>query len=233
MDPGRTIFILSSLLITIVIKQALAWHLMQLSMEGDVDPLSAGMTLEIERWLDLRWCSMLLMSSGLFGSVFMWPRRDTRSGTDKKRMHVELPIGSQVYLKISPSRGVIRFGRRGKLSPRYIGPFPVTERVGEVAYRLDLPPHLAAVHPVFHISQLRSKVGERHSPTIDFSEIEVRPDLTYDQPPVSILDRREKVLRNKTVPLVLVRWYKESSEESTWELESDMRARYPALFTSA
>ena len=110
-----------------------------------------------------------------------------------------------------------------------MGPFDVLERVGEVAYRLALPPALAGVHDVFHISQLRRYVGDP-SHIVDFSEIEVRPDLTYEKQPVAILDRREKTLRNKTVTLVRVMWHPDSPGESTWETESEMRQRYPHLF---
>ena len=118
---------------------------------------------------------------------------------DAKRRHLEFTEGDLVFLRISPTRGLIRFGRRGKLSPRFIGPFPVDARVGEVAYRLMvLPDSLAAVHPVFHVSQLRRCIGGQ-THFVDFSEIEVRPDLTYEQQPVEILDRRVKSLQSKQV----------------------------------
>ena len=149
---------------------------------------------------------------------------------DAKRRHLEFAVGDLVFLRISPTRGLIRFGRRGKLSPRFIGPFPVEARVGEVAYRLTLPDSLAAVHPVFHVSQLRRCIGG-HTHLTDFSEIEVRPDLTYEQKPVEIMERRVKSLRTKDVRLVRVLWHSESPKESTWELESDMLARYPYLFS--
>ena len=148
---------------------------------------------------------------------------------DAKRRHLEFQPGDHVFLKISPNRGTIRFGRRGKLSPRYVGPFDVLERVGEVAYRLALPPALAGVHNIFHVSQLRKYVGDP-SHVVDFSEIEVRSDLTYEKQPVAILDQREKTLRNKTVSLVRVMWHPDSPGESTWETESEMRQRYPHLF---
>ena len=148
---------------------------------------------------------------------------------DAKRHHLEFVKGDLVFLKISPTRGLIRFGRRGKLGPRFIGPFPVDDRVGEVAYRLVFSDSLAAVHPVFHVSQLRRCIrGQTH--LVDFSEIEVRPDLTYEQQPVKILDRRVKTLRKKEVQLVRVSWQRESPRESTWELESDIMACYPFLF---
>ncbi|ONK61028.1 uncharacterized protein A4U43_C08F25340 [Asparagus officinalis] len=148
---------------------------------------------------------------------------------DVKHRHLEFQPGVHVFLKIFPNRGTIHFGRRGKLSPRYVGPFDVLERVGVVAYRLALPPTLAGVHNVFHVSQLRKYVGDP-SHVVDFSEIEVRFDLTYEKQPVTILDRREKTLRNKIVSLVRVMWHPDSPGESTWETESKMRHRYPYLF---
>ena len=148
---------------------------------------------------------------------------------DAKRRHLEFQIGDQVFFKISLNRGLIRFGRRGKLSPRYIGPFEIQARVGEVAYKLILPPALEGVHNVFHISQLRKYVKDP-SHQIDYSEIEVIPNLTFEQQPVKILDRETKRLRNKEVSLVRVMWQRESPGESTWEREDEMRAHYPHLF---
>jgi hypothetical protein len=150
---------------------------------------------------------------------------------DAKRRPLVFDKGDKVFLRISPNRGIIRFGKKGKLSPRYIGPFDVIDRVGVVAYRLALPPSLEGVHNVFHVSQLRRYVSDP-SHAVDFSEITVRPDLTYEQLPVEILDRRQKQLRNKTVDLVRVMWRHGSPGESTWEREDDMRERYPNLFTT-
>ncbi|XP_048438577.1 uncharacterized protein LOC125476444 [Pyrus x bretschneideri] len=138
-------------------------------------------------------------------------------------------VGDWVFLKLSPWRGVVRFGKKGKLSPRYIGPYIVTERVGEVAYRLELPPELAKVHNVFHVSMLRHYVADPLH-VIPPQPLEINPDLTYDEEPLTILDRKEKVLRNKTVNLVKVLWRNHSVEEATWETEERMRDLYPRLF---
>ncbi|KAB2624761.1 S ribonuclease [Pyrus ussuriensis x Pyrus communis] len=131
-------------------------------------------------------------------------------------------VGDWVFLKLSPWRGVVRFGKKGKLSPRYIGPYTVTERVGEVAYRLELPPELAKVHNVFHVSMLRHYVADPLH-VIPPQPLEINPDLTYDEEPLTILDWKEKVLRNKTVNLVKVLWRNHSVEEATWETEERMR----------
>ncbi|KAJ6819602.1 uncharacterized protein M6B38_400345 [Iris pallida] len=137
--------------------------------------------------------------------------------------------GDHVFLKISPTKGTIRFGTRGKLGPRYIGPFDILEKVGNVSYRLALPPTLEGVHNVFHVSQLRRYVSDP-SHILDHSEITVGPTLRIEQRPVGILDRREKVLRNRVIPLVRVAWSKDSPGDSTWEKEEDMRKQYPYLF---
>ncbi|KAJ6814346.1 uncharacterized protein M6B38_141300 [Iris pallida] len=148
---------------------------------------------------------------------------------DKHRRILEFQPGDHVFLKISPTKGTIRFGTRGKLSPRYIGPFDILEKVGNVSYRLPLPPTLEGVHNVFHVSQLRRYVSDS-SHILDHSEITVGPTLRIEQKPVGILDRREKVLRNRIIPLVRVAWSKDSPGDSTWEKEEDMRKQYPYLF---
>ena len=130
---------------------------------------------------------------------------------------------------MNPKRGVVRFGKRGKLSPRLIRPFEVLERMCTVAYRLTLPPSMSGVHDVFHVSMLR-----RYTPdpahVVDWGEIEVDTDGTFEEGPVCILDSRDQVLRRKTVRLVRVLWRHCGVEESTWEHEDTMRVTYPFLF---
>ena len=138
-------------------------------------------------------------------------------------------VGDWVFLKLSPWKGVVRFGKKGKLSPRYIGPYQIIERVGEVAYRLALPPELAKVHNVFHVSMLRRYVSDP-SHVIPPQPLEINPDLTYDEVPMTILDWKDKVLRNKTVRMVKVLWRNHLVEEATWETEERMRDMYPRLF---
>ncbi|CAN6679433.1 unnamed protein product [Malus baccata var. baccata] len=123
-------------------------------------------------------------------------------------------------------RGVVRFGKKGKLSPRYIGPYEITKRIGEVAYRLELSLEFSKVHNVFHVSMLRHYVPDP-SHVIPPQPLEINPDLTYDEEPVTILDWKDKVLRNKTVNLVKVLWRNHSVEEATWETEDRMREMYP------
>ena len=126
-----------------------------------------------------------------------------KSYTDIRRQPLEFEVGDHVFLKVMPKTGVVRFGKRGKLSPRFIGPFEILERIGSVAYRLALPPSMSSVHEVFHVSMLR-----RYTPdpahVVDWGQIEVDTDGTFEEGPVCILDSRDQVLRRKTVRLVLV-----------------------------
>ena len=128
-----------------------------------------------------------------------------------------------------PKRGVIRFSKRGKLSPTFIGPFEILERVGTVAYQLALQPNMLGVHEVFHISMLRRyTLDPAH--VVDWGEIEVYMDGTFEEGLVCIMDNRDQVLRRKTVRLVRVLWKHRRVEESMWERKDTMRTTYPFLF---
>ncbi|XP_042432668.1 uncharacterized protein LOC122019244 [Zingiber officinale] len=126
-----------------------------------------------------------------------------KSYADRRRRPLEFSVDDHVFLRVSPTKGVRRFGLKGKLAPRYIGPFQILERIGEVAYRLALPPSLAGVHDVFHVSMLRKYVPH---PTHILTNVSItlQPDVTYEEVPVQILDRKERRLRNKTIRLVKV-----------------------------
>ncbi|XP_070011164.1 uncharacterized protein [Nicotiana sylvestris] len=129
-------------------------------------------------------------------------------------------------------KGVIRFRKKGKLSPRYVGPYQIVQRIGLVAYKLDLPPELETIHPVFHISMLHKFLGDPSciSPSED---TEVSKNLSYEEIPVAILDRQIRKLRTKEVASVKVLWMSNNVEEMTWEAEEDMKSRYPHLFESS
>ena len=152
-----------------------------------------------------------------------------KSYTNVRRRPSEFEVGDHVFLKVMPKRGVVRFGKRGKLSPRFIRPFEILERVGTVACWLALLPNMSSVHEVFHVSML-----QRYTPdpadVVDWGEIEVDTDRTFEEGPVCIMDSRDQVLRRKTVKLVRVLWQHRGVEESTWEREDTMRATYPFLF---
>ena len=128
-----------------------------------------------------------------------------------------------------PKRGVVRFGKRGKLLPRFIEPFEILERVGIVAYQLALPHSMSGVHEVFHVSMLRKYTSD---PTlvVDWGEITVDTNGTFEKGPVCIMDSRDQVLRRKTVRLMKVLWQHRGVKETTWEREDTMRATYPFLF---
>ena len=152
-----------------------------------------------------------------------------KSYADVRRRPLEFEVGNHVSLKVIPKRGVVRFGKHGKLSPRFIGPFEILERIGIVAYRLVLPPSMSGVHEVFHVSMLRKYTPDL-AHVVDWGRIEVNIDGTFEEGPVCILDSRDQVLRRKTVRLVRVLWRHYGVEESTWEREDTMRATYPFLF---
>ncbi|XP_040361820.1 uncharacterized protein LOC121049220 [Rosa chinensis] len=144
-----------------------------------------------------------------------------KSYADKHRKHLEFQVGDWVFLKLSPWKGVVRFGKRGKLSPRYMGPYEIVERIGLVAYRSALPPQLSRVHDVFHVSMLRKYITDP-SHVLPAQPITLTEDLTYEEEPVQILDRREQVLRSKVIPLVKVLWRNHLIEEDTWEPEDQI-----------
>ncbi|XP_075500083.1 uncharacterized protein LOC142538662 [Primulina tabacum] len=151
------------------------------------------------------------------------------SYANKMRRPLEFQVGGQVFLKVSPFRGTMRFGKKEKLAPRYIGPYTIVERIGLLAYRLNLPQSLSAIHDVFRVYMLR-KYEPDPSHVLRHENVELDSSLSYVEYPLQILDRKEKQLRNKTIPLVMVQWSKHGTEEATWELEARMRQEWPHLF---
>ena len=136
-----------------------------------------------------------------------------KSYADVRRRPLEFEVGDQVFLKVMPKRGVVKFGKRGKLSPRFIKPFEILERIGTVAYRLALPPSMSGVHEVFHVSMLR-KYTPDPTHVVDWGQIEVYTDWTFEEGLVRIVDSCDQVLRRKIVRLVLVLWRPHGVEES-------------------
>ena len=139
-----------------------------------------------------------------------------KSYADVRRRPLEFEVGDHFFLKVMPKRGVVRFDKRGKLLPRFTGPFEILERIGVVAYQLDLPPSMSSVHEACHVSLLR-KYTPDPAHVVDLGQIEVNIDGTSEEGPVCILDSRDQVLRRKTVRLVRVLWQYYGVEESTWE----------------
>ncbi|WVZ89513.1 hypothetical protein U9M48_035905 [Paspalum notatum var. saurae] len=154
-----------------------------------------------------------------------------KSYSDKRRRPLVFEKDNHVYLRVSPMKGVHRFGVKGKLAPRYVGPFKITEQCGPVAYRLELPPHLAAVHDMFHVSQLKKclRVPEE---VIDTSQIQIQPDLTYEEKPIKILDQKQRSTRRRTINFYKVQWSNHSEEEATWEQEEFLQTKYPGFLPS-
>ncbi|KAI3828439.1 hypothetical protein L1987_02540 [Smallanthus sonchifolius] len=134
-----------------------------------------------------------------------------------------------VLLKVSPWKGVIRFGKRGKLNPRYVGPFKILKRIGPVAYQLDLPERLSGVHNVFHISNLKKCLADE-SLTVPLEELHIDEQLRFIKEPVEIMDREVKTLKRSKIPIVRVRWNSKHGPEFTWEREDQMMRKYPNLF---
>ena len=124
----------------------------------------------------------------------------------------------------------MRFGKRGKLKPRYIGPYEIISRVGPIAYRLDLPSALSKVHNVFHVSMLRKYIPDP-SHVLRDQPVELKDNLTYKEQPMQIVDHREQILQNKVIPLVKVLWGNHERETATWEPEAQMHRQYPQLFS--
>jgi hypothetical protein len=154
-----------------------------------------------------------------------------KSYADKRRRELSFEIGDFVNLKVSPMRGTRRFKVKGKLAPRYVGPFRIVDCKGEVAYQLKLPPQLSDMHDVFHVSQLKKClwVPEEQLP---MEELDLGGDLTYSERPVKILDTAERVTHNKVIKMCKVQWSHHTEDEATWEHEEELRADYPELFPS-
>ncbi|GKA88287.1 putative reverse transcriptase domain-containing protein [Tanacetum coccineum] len=141
-------------------------------------------------------------------------------------------VGDKVLLKVSPRKGVVRFGKRSKLSPRYVGPFEIVERVGPVAYRLRLPQELVGIHDTFHVSNLKKCLADVNL-HVPLEEVKIDDKLHFVEEPMKIMDREVKKLKKRRIPIVKVRWNSRRGPEFTWEREDEMKRKYPQLFASA
>ncbi|GJR23481.1 putative reverse transcriptase domain-containing protein, partial [Tanacetum coccineum] len=152
-----------------------------------------------------------------------------KSYADLKRKPMEFQVGDKVMLKVSPWKGVVRFGKRGKLNPRYVGPFKVLEKVGEVAYKLELPEELSRVHNTFHVSNLK-KCHADEPLAVPLDGLHLDDKLHFVEEPLEIVGREVKRLKRSRIPLVKVRWNSKRGPEFTWEREDQFKKKYPHLF---
>ncbi|GJX11125.1 putative reverse transcriptase domain-containing protein [Tanacetum coccineum] len=157
-------------------------------------------------------------------------RSRQKSYADKRLKPLEFEVGDMVLLKVSPWKGAVRFRKRGKLSPRYIGPFKIVARVGPVAYTLELPEELKGIHSTFHVLNLKKCLAEGDV-VVPMEEIQLDDKLHMIEEPVEIVDREVKRLKQSRIPIVKVCWNSQRGPEFTWESEDQIKKKYPHLFT--
>jgi hypothetical protein len=145
---------------------------------------------------------------------------------NKRRRPLEFEVGDHVYLRVSPMKGVKRFRVKGKLAPRYIGPFPILEKCGSVAYKLNLPPSLAEVHNIFHVSQLKKCL--KAPVDVVLPEVTLlEADLSYPEHPINVLDQKHRVTWHKTIKFFKIQWSNHPEEEASWESEDFLCSHHP------
>ncbi|GJS89154.1 putative reverse transcriptase domain-containing protein [Tanacetum coccineum] len=149
-------------------------------------------------------------------------RSRQKSYADKRRKPLEFKVGDRVLLKVSSWKGVVRFGKKGKLAPRYVGPFEIVECVGPVAYRLKLPQELTCIHDMFYVSNLKKCLAESDV-QVPLEEIEIDKNLRFIEEPIEIVERDVKKLKRRRIPLVKVRWNSQQGAEYTWEREDQFK----------
>ncbi|GKC86432.1 putative reverse transcriptase domain-containing protein [Tanacetum coccineum] len=156
--------------------------------------------------------------------------KSLKSYADLKRKPMDFQVGDKVMLKVSPWKGVVRFGKRGKLNPGYVGPFKVLGKVGEVAYKLELPEELSRVHNTFHVSNLK-KCYAKEPLAVSLDGLHFDDKLQFVEEPVEIVDHEVKRLKRSCIPLIKVRWNSKRGPEITWEREDQFKKKYTHLFT--
>jgi hypothetical protein len=154
-----------------------------------------------------------------------------KSYADKRCQPLYFQVKDYVYLKVSPMKGVTRFRVKGKLAPQYIGPFLILEQCGPVAYRLQLPETLSAVHNVFHVSQLKKCLWVPDQ-TIDVMDVTLEPDLTYSEHPIRVLDQKDRVTRRRVLKFYKIQWNQHMEDEGTWETQNFLEKNFPGFLAS-
>nr|GFA47072.1 hypothetical protein [Tanacetum cinerariifolium] len=199
-DIGIDTYLWSNSPTIIAIMQASRRHHSRLSMGENVDRQSAGVKSRQKSYANIR------------------------------RKPMEFEVGNMVMLKVSPWKGVICFGKRGKLSPRYIEPFKIIKRIGPVAYKLELPDKLRGIHNTFHVANLKKCLADENL-IIPLEEIQLDNKLHFIEEPVEIMDREMKQLKQSRIPIVKVRWNSRRGPEYTWEREDFIKRNYHHLFS--
>src|SRR3954464_2925942 len=151
-----------------------------------------------------------------------------KSRYDRHHRPESSELVEKAYLRVTPLKGTHRLGIKGKLAPRYIGPFRILAKRGEFAYQLELPPHLSQVHDVFHVSQLR-RCFKDPIREVDHDTLDLQDNLSYREYPVRVLDSAERVTRRKKIKFMKVQWSHHTEREATWEREDRLRAEYPTF----
>ncbi|XP_068483188.1 uncharacterized protein [Phaseolus vulgaris] len=152
-----------------------------------------------------------------------------KSYADQRRKPLEFAAGDHVFMRVTPTKGVGRAIKSRKLSPKFVGPYQILKKIGPVAYEIALPPQLANLHNVFHVSQLRKYIPDP-SHVLEVDNVQIKDNLSFEAKPVRIEDHQSKQLRGKTISMVKVVW-DDKSGDSTWELEETIRETYPYLFS--
>ncbi|GJU24557.1 putative reverse transcriptase domain-containing protein [Tanacetum coccineum] len=159
------------------------------------------------------------------------PMKTQRSYANVRRKPLEFQVGDRVMLKVSPRKGIIRFGKQEKLNPWYIRPFKILEQIGPVAYKLEILEELSNVHSTFHVSNLKKCLSDE-SLVIPMKEIRLNDKLNFVEEPIEIMDREVKQLKQSRIPIVKVRWNSKRGPKFTWEREDQICAKYPHLFSN-
>jgi hypothetical protein len=154
-----------------------------------------------------------------------------KSYNDKRRRPLEFEVGDHVYIRLSPMKGVCRFGIKGKLTPRYISLYPIIDKYGPTSYQVELLSKLSGVHNVFHVSQHKICL-KPSTDVVVIDAILLEPDLTYKTHPIKILDQHDRVTRNKTTRFYKVQWNDHSKDEATWEHEDFLQSNYSVFIPS-
>jgi hypothetical protein len=152
-----------------------------------------------------------------------------KSYSDKRKRPIEFAVSDHVYLKVSPMKGVQRFGVKRKLAPRYVRPYPITERSGKVAYKLQLPLEMRMIFPIFHVSQLKKCLWAPEE-EVKVRNIKLKKTLTYVEEPASVLYHKDRVTRNQVVKFYKILWSNHSERDTTWGQEHYLHKVYPIFY---